>query len=272
MKTKYKVLGAKIIFKTMCFLGFKLKFICKRNKIYWNLDLAEAIDLSIYLFGKFEYEIVQTAIQMNLPQNETIIDIGANAGVQTLQFANRFENSKIYSIEPTDYAFQKMLNNIKLNPRFNDHITPLQSYLTCSPNDVPHNVYSSWKVDTKEDQHSKHKGIKKSTNNAKSNSIDEIVLEYKINQVSFIKLDVDGPELDVLKSGKSFLSKKKPPIFMELAPYLYPEFGYTYIDLVNFINSLGYRYYTINPVRKIDSIEKFILKIEDGSSKNILIM
>jgi FkbM family methyltransferase len=272
MKTKYKFLIAQIIFKIICFFKLKLNLNCKRNKINWNLDLSEAIDLSIYLFGKFEHEIVDTAIQMSLKKDQVIIDIGANIGVQTLQFASKFEKSKIFSIEPTDYAFKKMQNNIKLNPLLSERITVLQSYLTCEEKHIPKNVYSSWKVNSNEDQHLKHMGIKKSTNNSYANSIDRIVSENKITNVSFIKLDVDGPELDVLKSGVNFLSKNKPPIFMELAPYLYTEFGYTYVDLINFINSLGYDYYTINPMKKIDNIEEFILKIADGSSKNILIM
>ena len=271
MKTKYKFLIAKIIYKLIYFSGIKLKFECKRNEINWYLDLSEAIDLSIYLFGKFEHEIIETAIQMRLPQHQTIIDIGANAGVQTLQFANKFKNSKIFAIEPTDYAFQKMLKNIKLNTKLGDRIVPIQAYLTCKLNNLPSSVYSSWNVDSNEDQHLKHQGIKKSTNNAIAISIDEIVLENEIKDVSFIKLDVDGPELDVLKSGKKFLLKNKPPIFMELAPYLYPEFGYNYLDLIFFINNLGYEYYTISPLKKIDNIEKFILEINDGSSKNILI-
>lgn len=272
MKTKYKILIAKIIFKMISFIGLNLNFNCTRNKINWSLDLSEAIDLSIYLFGKFEHEIVEAAKEMNLPENQKIIDIGANVGVQTLQFANKFQNSQIYSIEPTDFAFDKMLNNLKLNPKLSDRIVPLQVYLTCNKDKKPDNVYSSWNVNSLETQHLKHRGIKKSTNNAKPNSIDRIILENEITNVSFIKLDVDGPELDVLKSGKNFLSKKKPPIFMELAPYLYTEYGYSYKDLLNFINSLNYNYYTINPIKKINDIEKFIFKIPDGSSKNILIM
>ena len=59
MKTKYKFLIAKIIFKLIYFSGIKLKFECKRNAINWYLDLSEAIDLSIYLFGKFEHEIME---------------------------------------------------------------------------------------------------------------------------------------------------------------------------------------------------------------------
>ena len=272
MKTKYKILIAKIIFFLISLFRFNLKVNCRRNNINWNLDLSEAIDLSIYLFGKFEHEIVETAIEMNLPKNQCIIDIGANVGVQTLQFARKFKDAKIFSIEPTEYAFDKMCYNISLNSDLSKRIVLSQVYLTTNKDSMPNNVYSSWKVNSDQKKHLKHKGVRKSTNKASAISLDNIVFENEIKNISFIKLDVDGPELDVLKSGEKVLSKKKPPIFMELAPYLYPEFGYEYFDLIKYINFLGYDFYTIKPIKKINNIEKFILKITDGSSRNILLM
>jgi|TARA_B110000858_G_C17476847_1_gene325338 FkbM family methyltransferase len=38
-------------------------------------------------------------------------------------------------------------------------------------------------------------------------SLDTIIIKYKIKDISFIKLDVDGSELDVLKSGEKLLLK-----------------------------------------------------------------
>ena len=50
MKTKYKILIAKILSKLITFfISRKQKVV--RNKIRWNLDLEEGIDLSVYLFG-----------------------------------------------------------------------------------------------------------------------------------------------------------------------------------------------------------------------------
>ena len=75
----------------------------------------------------------------------------------------------------------------------------------------------------------------------------------------------------VLKSGIKFLNNKKPPIFMELAPYLYKEHGYELNDLLEFIIKIGYQFYEIDPVKKIIDIKKFSSSIKDGSSKNILL-
>jgi hypothetical protein len=73
-------------------------------------------------------------------------------------------------------------------------------------------------------------------------------------------------------SGKKFLSKNKPVIFMELASYLYPEFGYSAQDLIFFLEELNYNFYEINPIKKITKINDYVLSIKDGSSKNIMLM
>ena len=65
----------------------------------------------------------------------------------------------------------------------------------------------------------------------------------KIKKIDFIKLDVDGHELDVLKSGEKILKTKRPIIFIEIAPYLYPEFGYKCSELINYIKKLKYSFY-----------------------------
>jgi FkbM family methyltransferase len=270
MKTKYKIFIAKLLFIFFSFL-IKTKFICKRNNINYNLNLEEVIDLYIFIFGKFESEIVDTALKLNLSKKKIIIDIGANIGAQTLQFANQFKYSIVYSIEPTNYAYKKLINNLELNPFLYKRIKPFQLYI----NDIdckPKKVHSSWSLTSNKKKHKEHKGIEKSISNSKNVSLDKFILKNNINNVDFIKLDVDGSELKVLQSGKDFLFKKKPIIFMELAPYLYPEFGYSILDLINFIKKMNYDFYEMHPIKKIDGVNSYINSIKPGSSKNIILM
>ena len=58
---------------------------------------------------------------------------------------------------------------------------------------------------------------------------------------------------------------------MEIAPYLYQEFGYSYNDLLNFMNELNYKFYDEN-VKEISNIIDYVGKIKDGSSKNFFLV
>ena len=271
MKTKYKIYFAKIIYNFLKLFLKRNNLIISRKNLKWSIDISEAIDLHLFLFGYFEKEIFLTAKLLNLSNKNCILDIGANFGVQSLQFANMFPNSMIYSIEPTNFAFEKMLKNIDLNPICKKNIFPEQLFISNDVNNIPENIYSSWSLNKNIEAHIKHKGVKKSTSSSKIITLDDFIIKRKITDIDFIKLDVDGSELMVLKSGVKFLKNKKPPIFMELAPYLHKEHGYELNDLLEFIIKIGYQFYEIDPVKKIIDIKKFSSSIKDGSSKNILL-
>ena len=93
-----------------------------RDKINWKLDLSEGIDLSIFLFGNFENELILMIEKLSNKKEFDIIDIGANIGVHTLQFAKNYEKAKIYSIEPTAFAYEKLKKNVDLNLDLKDPI------------------------------------------------------------------------------------------------------------------------------------------------------
>ncbi len=271
MKTKYKIFIAKIIYILFKIFIRKENLKINRNNINWNVNISEAIDLHLFLFGSFEKEISETAKKLNLYKENCILDIGANSGVQTLQFAKNFPNSSIYAIEPTNFAYNKMIVNLNLNPNLKNNIFPSQLFITTETT-KPNEIYSSWSLNDEIEAHKKHKGIKKSTSSSNIISLDNFLIKKKINHLDFIKLDVDGFEFDVLQSGKNFLKKNRPPIFMELAPYLYKEHGYSLEELTNYILYLEYTFYKLDDLKKINDIEVYSKSIKDGSSKNILLM
>ena len=65
--------------------------------------------------------------------------------------------------------------------------------------------------------------------------------------------------------------KEKTPIFMELAPYLYKEYGYNQEKILKLIISLNYNFYDLKKLKKVSDIEQKISNIK-VSSENILLM
>jgi FkbM family methyltransferase len=268
MKTIYKIQIAKIIsffLKTF----FKKNHIYTRDKIRWNLDLNEGIDLSIFLFGTSEKKIQNLKNLFHLNAKIIIIDIGANVGSISLPLAKIFNNSKIFAIEPTNYAFKKLTKNLNLNSDLKKNISLKQLFL--SKMNKPEKVWSSWNFENKDNKHKQHLGTLHSVKKKSYMSLTKFIKLNKIKKVDFIKLDVDGHELDVLKSGEKFLKEKKPVIFIEIAPYLYPEFGYECSVLTSYIKNLGYAFYS-DDLKKIKNIDNYVKKITYGGSKNFYLM
>ena len=58
--------------------------------------------------------------------------------------------------------------------------------------------------------------------------------------IDFVKIDVEGGELDVLKGGARTISKHRPLIYCEVYERWAASFGYTPADLFEFMRTLGY--------------------------------
>ena len=268
MRTKYKIYIAKFI---SFFLKpfFSKKHIFIRNKIKWNLDLDEGIDLSIFLFGTSEKKINNLKKFFKSNKKILAIDIGANIGSISLPIAKMFPKSKVYAVEPTTFAFKKLTKNLNLNEDLKKNISLRQLFI--SKVNKPKKVWSSWNFRNESNKHKKHLGSLQTIKKDSYISLNKFINLEKIKKIDFIKLDVDGHELDVLKSGEKFLKKKKPIIFIEIAPYLYPEFGYACSELIEYICGLGYTFYT-DDIIKVQNIDTYIKKITHGGSKNFYLV
>lgn len=155
MKTKYKIQIAKTI-SFFLKLFYKNNQIHKRDGIKWSLDLNEGIDLSIFLFGTSEKKIRNLKYLFKSDSKLTIIDIGANIGSISLPLAKIFNKSKIFAIEPTNYAFKKLNKNLNLNKNLKKNIFLNQLFL--SKVKRPKEVWSSWNFTDNKDKHKQHLG------------------------------------------------------------------------------------------------------------------
>ena len=150
------------------------KRIIVRNGIKYEIDLSEGIDLSLFLFGNFQKHVSQNKC-LSLPQDAIIFDVGANSGIMSLQFAKLVPLGKVYSFEPTFYAFSKLEKNLELNPELAKRIVAIQSFVSSSTSEEPNiKAYASWKVGgtVESVKHQVHRGTEKSTKGIKAVCLD----------------------------------------------------------------------------------------------------
>jgi FkbM family methyltransferase len=212
-----------------------------RNGIRWDLDLSEAIDFSIYLTGYSERPTVQAYRRLINP-GDVILDIGANVGAHTLQFASLTgPHGKVLAFEPTEFAFHKLQSNIQLNPRLSQRILANQIMLVASPRDnVASEVYASWPLTRNGDQHEGHAGRLMPTTNSRASTLDDFLTVWDVPKVDFIKIDVDGNEIDIFQGARSLFSRCRPLLVMELAPHHFDEKGRNFDELIEIVRNMNY--------------------------------
>ena len=253
ISTKIKMLIARII-QIIVFIFYKntQNVSVLRRGIRWKLDLHEGIDFSIFLLGCFEKKTVK-ALDRLVREGDTIIDIGANIGAHTIHMAQKVSNSgKIYALEPTDYAFNKLSQNVNNNPDLSSRVKLRQILLVESDNNPTEEIYSSWPLINSHDRHKVHRGVKKTIIGARKQRLDDFISFEGINKVDLIKLDVDGNELEVLAGGTELIKKFSPTFVMELGPDQY-EKKENFDKVVELLISMGYKFLSLNEKIKYPS-------------------
>ena len=256
LSTKSKFIVGSLISKILIFFLGNKKRLIERKNIKYEIDLKEGIDLGIFLGIKNEKNLFKIKNYIDPKKKNTIVDIGANIGSVSLPLAKLFHSSTIISVEPTYYAFSKLKKNLSLNPNFKKRIRIYNSFISNKKRKINF-THSSWNFSSDSKKHKVHLGILKQASN-KTQSLSELIKKQK-RKIDLIKIDVDGYEIDVLRSGKEIINKYKPVIYFEFAPYLYKEFGYSSKILINFIKKdISYLFFdeNFNEVKNIYEVAK----------------
>ncbi len=241
-----------------------------RRGVRWSLDLREGIDFAIWLNGSFEPS-TRHAYEGIVSAGDQVIDVGANVGAHTMHLARAVgPTGTVVAIEPTKFAFQKLLGNLELNPDLKGRVLPRQAIVVGEPGAKgPEQLYSGWPLAGEADLHPKHRGRPESTAGARALTLDELVADPR--DVNLIKLDVDGHECDVLRGGTRVLSESSPPILLELAPYVFEDTAGSLEELVDILHEHGYELRTMDDSRQLPgSASELRAQIPDGGSLNAL--
>jgi FkbM family methyltransferase len=248
MKTKHKIAiasAAYSVVRSIRALGRKGDIgIFHRNEAFYELDLKQGIDFSLYLIRSFE-PATRRALRRLVRPGFNVIDVGANIGAHTLYLGRRVGAlGKVVACEPTDFAFGKLERNISLNHDLAERITVLQCFLG-SPErtQLPEQIYSGWPLTGGTDLHPEHLGTEQSTSRARSRTMDEVVQTCGLPRVDLVKMDVDGFECDVLSGAGVTLAKDAPIFVMEIAPYALQERGKSVNELLDYFSAHQYKFY-----------------------------
>jgi hypothetical protein len=100
-------------------------------------------------------------------------------------------------------------------------------------------------------------------------TLDSIAEQDSLQSVDFIKIDVDGHELHILRGAKHLLSISKPVLVVEFTP----SYSISYLDELSAIEqnlqSLGYSAFTDDEI-SVPSLTQHLKLLPDAHSAMIL--
>jgi FkbM family methyltransferase len=183
-------------------------------------------------------------IENYLTNEDIVFDIGTNMGFYTIwmsKFCN--VNGKIHCFEPDCKNFRRLNRNIIIN-----HLQNVTQINQCAVSD--YNGHVNFTEGKDGENHIVNSGSQ-STVKVKSIRLDDYVLLHKILQIAYMKIDVEGFELSVLKGSIELLKNKKIDIIqLEINGQLINS--YTDVkELIDLLEFYNYSLYQFNVYSRI---------------------
>jgi FkbM family methyltransferase len=174
------------------------------------------------IFGSFIVKQYEYFDKVRAAEGDAVVDVGALAGETALYFSKLVGKSgKVYAFEPVQDSYNLLVENLKRN-----HVKNIEA--------VKLGLFS----ENKDALISNCAGGSSLVTEGKGEKIrlvklDDFIEERNLKKVDFIKMDIEGSELDALKSAERTMKKYKP----KLAICVYHK-GRDMIDIPQYLKSL----------------------------------
>jgi len=188
----------------------------------------------------FEKEVVDLASKYIKP-NTIVLDVGANFGQMSVLFSSMVgENGTVHSFDADNWVYEILKKNIAANnkqgkiiPHFGAvHNVPDETLIFPEQDFIQFGAYGAYGIDYNAKIGRKVKTI----------TIDDLKIEKKI---SFMKIDIQGGDLQAMQGAKKTIEKNKMPILFEYEYHFEDRFNMCFQDYVDFVQSLNYKFHKV---------------------------
>lgn len=172
--------------------------------------------------------------------DKIFLDVGAQMGLSTLPIAARGYN--VVSVEPVESSLDFLRQNV-LENNFQERVKIIPFAAHCEKTELE--IFVPFEEDCASLSYAAAQRINVPI---RSEKIQTVILDEELPKIvdtdliSFIKIDVQGAEYDVIKGMRNLLSKDvRRVLFIEWDPSYMNNYGYSPSDLKNFLESLNYK-------------------------------
>ncbi len=200
---------------------------CRYGTMLYNLN-DMYVGKSFDLYGEFSEGEAELFKQL-IKKGDTVLDIGANIGAHTLLFAHLIGmEGEVHAFEPQRIVFQTLCANMALNS-----IVKAYCYNEAVGDIIDSLMVPQIKPWVQANFGGLSLGDHEVGENVKSTTVDSLSLR----SCHFIKIDVEGMEIQVLKGAANTIIRYKPILYVE------NDRSKQANDLIRYVASLDYDMY-----------------------------
>jgi len=174
-----------------------------------------------------------------LKPGEVVVDVGANVGAFTIKAALAVGDSgKVIAIEPEIHNCQMLAQNVNDNGLRNVQIVPMGAW--SSKKELPLYVSDSIGGHTFNEESSKLFDYRETQETCQLDTLDNILAKLTTKNVDFIKMDIEGAEIEAIKGAHDTLMRCSP--HMAIAAYHIVDGEPSYKELTKLLRNIhGYQ-------------------------------
>lgn len=218
------------------------------------INTKDLIGWKIFFLGEYEAG-TNKVLAKYIKKGDTVIEAGANLGSETLLMSKLVGNGMVYGFEPNPYTFERLSINVSINNLSNVKVFDVA--MGESDGNISFNIYPKDFCNPGMSSKYMETSITRKITVVQK-TLDTFVKEQNIGKVDFLKMDIQGAEMDLLMGASQTISKHKPAIFLE-ALALYNDTKALYEKFKEY----GYNVYMIGEenIRLISSVAD----VKDGN-------
>ena len=191
------------------FISWKIIRLCKLKNykaVFWGNRIIN-IQYNSFHTMWLMYNYLLDWDEFNLIKNyvldgDVVVDVGANIGIYSLWMSKYAgTHGKVFAFEPDSSNYFQLIENINLN-NLGRYITPIQK----AAGNVNGNISFTTGLDG--ENHIEKSNLHNVVD-VPCVKLDDFFTENNIGHISYIKVDVEGFELDVLKGSIKYITERK---------------------------------------------------------------
>lgn len=206
----------------------KPEMIVGKTKMHLPLFYTDHIQNIIYQTRNF-YEIITLSyLKKHFGKFDVVVDIGANIGNHALYWCAEMYSTNVKCFEPNEFNRSLLLKNIAIN-NLNSLITVYPTALGASAGRGHQTNFSYLNT-----------GMNRIERVDDKIGVDEYVEirtldSYQFDKVDFVKIDVEGSEMEVIKGASQTILRCRPVLLIEV-------FENNSKEVASMMSQLGYKH------------------------------
>jgi len=211
----------------------------ERAGLRWLLNPSDYVQRGLFWLGERD-RWDSYHVKRLLPAGSVICDIGANFGYYSLALAEFLKRDcRVLAFEPSPETRARLERNIALN-QLRDTVT----VIPCALSDAPGSARMTSRKGNSGATYIRNDG----ETEVEVVTLDDVCARHRLSRLDFVKIDVEGFELKVLKGGERCLRAFRPILLVELMAEQLERAGTSPAEVATLLRDCGYALYV--PRRK----------------------